>query len=69
MYRTATISAYDVLDQVFVTAIIKEYPSTPGTLPPIEYVCHTTIPSAGWDDWRRWFSEGLTALAAESNSE
>lgn len=68
MYRTATISAYDVLDTVFITAIIKEYPSTPGTLQPIEYVCHTSIPGRGEDDALRWLSEGLTALAAEAQA-
>lgn len=66
MYRTATMSAYDVMDQVFVTAIIKEYPSTPGTLPPTEYVLHATIPSRGLDDHLAWLREGLTALARET---
>jgi len=68
MYRTATIACYDVLDTVFIVATIKEYLSTPGTLPPVEYVFHTSIPSRGEDDAARWLYEGLTALAAETQS-
>jgi len=68
MYRTATIACYDVLDTVFIVATVKEYLSTPGTLPPVEYVFHTSIPSRGEDDAARWLMEGLNALAGETQA-
>lgn len=68
MYHTAVIRVYDVMDQIHVSAVITEYPSTPGTLPPIEYVLSATIPGRGEPEWRRWLLEGLGALAAEANS-
>lgn len=69
MYRTAVIRMYDVLDQVFVNAVVTEYPSTPGALPPVEYVFSAALPGRGEDDVRRWLWEGLTTLAGESAAQ
>jgi hypothetical protein len=68
MYRTARVAVYDVMDQVFISAVITEYRETPGTLPPVEYVLSATVPSRGLDDPHVWLLEGLAALTADEKS-
>lgn len=69
MYRTATLAAYDVLDQVFINAVIKEYPSTPGTEPPREIIVSATVPSRGEEDPSIWLWTALQALQHELDDQ
>ena len=69
MYRTARGAIYDVLDQTFISLTITEYPSTPGTLPPVEYVLSATVPSRGREDWGPWLTDALRGLTAEAERE
>lgn len=62
MYRTATLSVFDVMDQVYVNARVVTYPSTPGTEPPTVDVYATTLQSRGHDDPTLWLWDALQAL-------
>lgn len=64
MYRTATLSCYDVMDQVHINARVLTYPSTPGTEPPEVDVYAVTLQSRGHDDPTLWLWEALQALQA-----
>lgn len=63
MYRTATMAAYDVMDQVFVTAQVRTYEPNGEGFDSVEFVTATTIPSEGEDVTREWLRDALIALA------
>jgi hypothetical protein len=62
MYRTATLAVYDVLDTVFINAVITEYSETPGTVAPLQYVYSTSVQGRGEDDRTVWLWEALQGL-------
>lgn len=62
MYRTATLQVYDVLDEVFVNAVIMEYPDMPGTCEPIRTVYCTKAIGKGQPDESVWLWEALQAM-------
>lgn len=64
MYRTATMAVYDVMDQVFISAKVVVYPSTPGTEPPTVEVFAAQVTSRGHDDTTLWLWDALQALQA-----
>lgn len=63
MYRTATMAAYDVMDQVFVTATVRTYEANGEGFDSAEFVTATTVPSTGEDDTTDWLRDALIALA------
>lgn len=63
MYRTATMAAYDVMDRVFVTAIVRTYEANGEDFDSTEFVTATTFPGAGEDDTTVWLRDALIALA------
>lgn len=65
MYRTATVSCYDVLDQVMVSAVVMEYTETPGTQPPDRIVFSCQVTGHGDDDVTIWLWRALQGLQAE----
>lgn len=67
MYRTATCSIYDILDEVFINVRVLEYSSTPGTLPPREFIYSTSLKSTGEPDPQTWAMRALSEMAAELN--
>lgn len=64
MYRTATLAAYDVMDQVHVSVKVLTYPDTPGTVPPTVDVYAAQVRSRGHDDPTLWLWDALQALQA-----
>lgn len=64
MYRTATAAVYDVMDQVFISVKVVEYPSMPGTEPPEVKVFAAQVRSRGHDDATLWLWDALQALQA-----
>lgn len=68
MYRTATIATYDVLDSIFINAVVMEYPSTPGTEPPTRTVYSASISSVGEEDESVWLWTALQALQSRLSS-
>ncbi len=62
MYYTASIHAYDVLDQVQVTARVRLYESTLVDGSRIEHECTTTFQGTGETDPRQWLQDVLVGL-------
>ena len=63
MQRTCTVTAYDLLDTVVITASIKDWDQT--SVPPTHYEelsCAATFPSVGADDPAEWLKDALVAL-------
>jgi hypothetical protein len=60
---TATMSAFDVMEGVHVTATVTLHPDDPSS--PVQRVYHTsvTIKGRGEDDPRRWLRDALVGLA------
>lgn len=63
MYRTATMAAYDVMDQVFVTAQVRTYEPDGASFTSREFHCATTVPSTGEEEDTDWLRDALIALA------
>ena len=63
MYRTATVAAYDVMGDVFVTASVRTYEANGTNFDSSEFHCATTVPSTGEDDTEDWLRDALVALA------
>ena len=69
MYRTATGSAYDVMDTVMVNMVVREYPDMPGTCETRSYVVSAQVESYGDDRWEDWLVRALEALLAAAQHE
>lgn len=69
MYRTAILSVYDVLDQVFVSAKVMTYSDTPGKVPPTVSVWSTTVSGVGEDDTSIWLWRALQGLQEELDNQ
>lgn len=69
MYRTATGSAYDVMDTVMVNITVREYPDMPGTCETRSYVVSAQVPSHGDDRWEEWLVRALGALLEAAQHE
>jgi hypothetical protein len=69
MYRTATLSVFDVLDTIFVNAVVTEYNGTPGLVEPTKSVVSVSVRSTGDDDWRIWLWRALQQLQSELDQE
>jgi len=65
MYRTATLSIYDVMDQVHINIVIAQYRSMPGTLSPEQFIYSATLPSTGEEEPTVWAWRALQALQDE----
>jgi len=68
MYRTATLAVYDVLDTIFINAVVMEYHTTPGTEPPTRIVYSASISSIGDDDASLWLWRATQALQSRLSS-
>lgn len=64
MYRTATMSAYDVLDTIFINAVVTEYEGTPGASEKTQFTWSASLPSTGEADTSIWLWKALQALQA-----
>lgn len=62
MYRSATFSAYDVMDKVHVTGRLVTYEANGENFDKAEFAVTTTVDSHGEDDDREWLREALVAL-------
>lgn len=62
MYRTATISAYDVMGDVFITATVRTYEPDGETFDSTEFRCATTVQGVGEPDTAEWLQDALVAL-------
>lgn len=61
MYQIATISAYDVMDQVHIVARVRQYDAiAPGE--GSEFAWETTIPGEGECEPGQWLREVLVGL-------
>lgn len=69
MYRTATGSAYDVMDTVMVNMVVREYPDMPGTCETLSHVCSAQVQSHGDERWEDWLVRALTALLESAQRE
>lgn len=62
MYRTATIAAYDVMGDVFVTASVRTYEPDGENFDSVEFRCAATVQSVGESETREWLRDALVAL-------
>lgn len=62
MYRTATVTAYDCLDQVVVKAVILEYNEVGTGQPPERTEVSSQVRSVGGDDPTIWLWEAVQSL-------
>lgn len=63
MYRTATIAAYDVLGNVFITASVRTYEADGHSFDSSEFRCAATVESVGEEMTEDWLRDSLIALA------
>lgn len=63
MYRVATVQAFDVLDQVHVSAQVTLYEGSLERTHSIEFSCATTVDGVGSGDGAVWLRDALVALA------
>lgn len=62
MYRTATIAAYDVMDEVFIAASVRLYDHCPEVPSEIELTCSAVVSGVGTGEGRVWLKDALVAL-------
>lgn len=63
MHRTATVTAYDMLDQIVVTVTVKQWDQPEDLiLREPEFSCTATIPSTGEDEPHEWLAQALLGL-------
>lgn len=62
MYFTATITCYDVMDNVGISANVYSYGSDPSTRAECVYHKVTTVQGEGVDSPREWLKDALVAL-------
>lgn len=62
MLRIATVSAYDALDAVVVTAHVRQYGDVPEEPSSIVFECTTSLPGTGESDPRQWLVDALVGL-------
>lgn len=60
---TASISAYDVMEGVHVSATVTIHPDDPAQKAERIYHTSVTVRGRGEDDARRWLRDALVALA------
>lgn len=61
MYQISTIHAYDVMDQIHIVAVVRQYDAiAPGEGQ--EYRWETTVSGVGESEPSRWLRETLIAL-------
>lgn len=65
MYRTCTVQVYDVLDTVYISAVILNYHTTPGLEPPTRETYSAAVRSTGEDDPTIWLWKALQGLQTE----
>ena len=63
MYRTASIVAYDVMDEVHITAKVILYSSLEPGGHGEEFSCATTVDGVGASSGEVWLRDALVALA------
>lgn len=63
MYRTATVAAYDVMGNVFITASVRTYEADGHSFDSTEFQCAATVPSVGEEETEDWLRDALVALA------
>lgn len=59
----ATMSAWDMLDKVHVSASVHDLPRAPGEAAPLVLEVSTTVQGVGESDERVWLRDALIALA------
>jgi len=62
MRYIASVHAYDALDSVSTTVLVKEFPDDPDLPPSTVFVCTTTVPGTGESDPRLWVQDALVAM-------
>lgn len=62
MHRTASISAFDVLDTMHVTVTIRDWDFDASERPTPEFHTATTVPSDGADTPQEWLRDVLVGL-------
>jgi hypothetical protein len=62
MMNVTTVYAYDVLDSVHVTAVLRVYPDDSREPSYIGYECTTTFPGTGESDPRQYLEDVLVGL-------
>lgn len=63
MHRTATVSCWDVMDQVWVTATIRTLADLGHPSDAESTTVSVTLPSTGESNDERWLLDALIALA------
>lgn len=61
-WHTAMINAYDVMGEVYVTAVVRRSEPTPEQATAVVLQCSTTYPGVGEDDPREWLHDVLVGL-------
>lgn len=62
MYRTASVSCYDVMDEVFAHAVVKTYEDMGPGEPPSESTWSTTVQGTGSGSDSVWLRDALIGL-------
>lgn len=61
-WQTATVHAYDVMDSVMITAVVRSTEGVGLERSPVELRATTTISGVGEDDPREWLRDALIGL-------
>lgn len=62
MRFVSTVYAYDLMDTVHATVVVRRYEENESTASSIEYECTTTVPGIGETDPRLWTKDALIGL-------
>lgn len=62
MYRVATISAYDVMDQVHLAATVRLWDGLEVKPSDLEFHCSTAVQGVGSAEGREWLRDALIGL-------
>lgn len=62
MLYVTTIHAYDLLDTVYATAVVRRYEGTGAGESDSVFACTTTVQGTGETDPREWLRDALVAL-------
>jgi hypothetical protein len=63
MYRTANIAAFDVMDEVHISAQVTLYDGYGKGEHEVEIRCATTVSGVGSSEGQIWLRDALVALA------
>lgn len=62
MTTVTTVHAYDVIDQIFVRAVVRTYDGALQEGSERVFECSTTFPGTGTDEGREWLKDALIGL-------